>query len=633
MTTVLSYPGIKHTGIHDKSARQPERLPDLVSQHTPLFMCLAQMGSDKLQVIQSNEFVSLYGDETLVPNSQYYTHQSEAIATAIAAGNSTIAIQRIIPDDALKASVSLGVESVLGENWFISNIKDARDSLTYTPVMEATINAAGQFGNQYRFDITKADRLTRYQLGISRDVQFYKFRLLKLNTSGTGMITIPNTFGSYETLFCLCPDTIGNTNVDYYLPERIKACYIDRDIGDYDDAILGSFRFYIENFTKLVKASSKYNPQLEIWNQDLDTIFGSDITLVGITNELFDFEFTGGSDGIENDTIDYITKRLNRIKVYDDKCRDFLLSLTNSNAFTDDAKYPYTTLYDTGFSFDTKLAMRTIMNTRRDVWIGLSCFTVADYFLGEDGEQFFNYVPEQNEQSLQGIASRLQAAFRLYPESYEFGTTAVRAIIHKNSGVINNSLYKKRRSIIIDTIHKVCKYMGAADGKFKQRWMFDGDDESLRLLSGWSNLDCTYQPPHIKTLSQQNGLTYVEAYDTSSFYVPYYQTIFDDNTSVLNDFVTMVICCNLERLGLQAYRKYAADNSLTPTKRAEKTSLFIEQKSKDQYHGRVTVTAKSLPPNVNSGDIVTRTIVSLYADKALTENTFIVETHRRGAAV
>lgn len=629
MNAINVYPGINHRGINDQSARQPERQRELISQHTPLFMILSEQGPESLQVINSNQFVGLYGQESLTANSRYYTHQSEAVQTAIEAGNATIAIKRIVPDEAMTASVSLGIEELTGNHWFVSSIQAARTSSTYKPVMESKLNSPGEHGNKYRFVLSKTDSSTRHLLGVKDDVVFYRFQLLKINETGTGTTPIPNQFGEYDTLFCFRPDTIGRGGINYYLPDRIKECYVEREMGQLDDAVIGSFSFYIDNFTELAKTSSKFNPNLAVWNQDLDTLFGSNLTILGITEGLFEFTYSDGSDGLEKDMTDYITKRLARIQVYDSKCREFLLSLTDANPYTDDAKYPYSTLWDTGFSFDTKLAMRTIMDTRRDVWVGLSCFTVADNYLTMSGDEMFAYVPDQDEQALQGIASRLQAAYRLYPESYEFGTTAVRAIILKNSGVRNNSMYKKRRSIAIDTLWKVSKYMGAADGKFKQEWAIDGDNAKTRLLDGWSELNCHYQPPHIKTLSQQNGLTYAEPFDTSRYFIPYYQTIYDDPTSVLNDFITMVICCRLERLGLQAYRKYGTDGSLTPLKRAEKTRSFIEREAKDSFHGRVTIEAESIPPDSDSGDTVTRTVARLYTDKAPVENEYIIETRRR----
>lgn len=629
MNAISSYPGIKLEGINDKSAVQPQVPRDPISQHTPLFMVLAEMGTEDLQVINSNQVVDLYGQQTLTPNSQFYTHQSEALQTAIEAGNATVAIKRIVPDDVIKASVSLGVDSLIGDDWFISSIDDANTSETYTPIIETRLNSAGAFGNEYFFKISKLPENTRHFLGITEDVVMYQLRLMKVSASGRGSINVPNKFGSSETYFCLRPDTIARDGTDYFVNARMNKCFTEREIGELNDAIIGSFDFHIENFTALVKASANYEAEKEVWNQDLDTIFGTQMTLTGITNEAFDFTYTGGSDGLEKDSVDYISKRLKRIKVYDDKCRDFLMSLTNANPYTDDARYPYSTLWDTGFSFDTKLAMRTLMNSRRDVWVALSCFTVADNYTGAEGEEFFGYVPEQDEQSLQGIAARLQAAFRLYPESHDFGTTAVRAIIFKNSGVINNSLYKKRRSIAIDTLWKVCKYMGAGDGNFKREWAIDSSDARVKLLHNWSEINCIYQPTHIKTLSQQNGLTYVEAFDTKNYFIPYHQTIYDDPTSVLNDFITMTICCYLEKLGLIAYRKYGMDNTLTPTKRAEKVSSFIEKEAKDCYHGRVVVEAESIPPTATSTDTVTRTVARLYTDKAKISNSYIVETHRR----
>lgn len=628
MTTVTTYPSITLEGINDKSARTVPLGRAPLSQHTPLFAILTKMGRPGVNVIPANNFVALYGSDTLEPTSDYYMHQSEAVSVCIGAGNSTIAVNRIIPKGARTATVSIGVDSVLPDDWFMSDIETARTSDTYVPILEASMDNEGEWGNNYGFTITKGTDLERRMAGIPDDVEIYKFRFLSVDKYTHDTTVIPNLNGDYGTLFTFKPETMGRGEINYFLNDRIRECFHQTDVEIDGAPLLKSFRFYIENFADVAKQSPNYDTDKELWNQNMDLLFGNDLVMFNLFSGDHHIQFSGGSDGLESDLTSYITKRLERVKIYDEGVREFFNSLTEDNHYTDPAKYPYSTLWDTGFSYDTKLAMRTVMNTRRDVAVVASCFTVADYVGGDDEEtsRSFTYMPVQTEDMIQGMASKLQAAFRLFPESWRYGTAALRATIIKNSGVINNSPYKKRRSVAISVIEKVSKYMGSGTGKWKREHAID--DENNRVLTGWSSLDARYQQPNVKILNAENGLTIVDTLDTSRYYFPYYQTIYNDPTSVLNDFVTMMACCWLEKLGMEAHRRFGGDMSVGRIKQLERINGFLLEETKHAFHGRFTIIPETDYLNEETGLDMMDIVLRIYAEKSKTSNTFTIEANR-----
>lgn len=626
MTIVNTYPSIQLNGINDNSARTVPLERTLLSQHTPLFAILAQMGRPGINVMASNNFTSLYGTQTLESTGDYYNHQSEAVATSIGAGNATIAVNRIIPSDARTATVSLGVDSLIPTEWFIADIETSRTSNTYLPILEAQMDNEGEWGNHYGFTINQATAIEARLAGLPENINVYKFKLLKVDEYTGDVSPIPNLYGDYATLFTFKPETNGRGDINYFLNDRIKECYHQSDDNITKTPLIKSVRFYIENFAELVTTSPNYNPQKELWNQDMDTLFGTSMVMFNVFSGDHYIQFSGGSDGLNSDLTSYIVKRLERVKIYDEGVREFFNSLTEDNSYTDPAKYPYSAVWDTGFSYETKLAMRVVMNTRRDVAIILSCFTVADYGTDDVGDTVFDYIPPQTEEQLQGMAVRLQSAFRLYPESWRFGTAALRTTIIKNSGVIINSTNKKRRSVAIALIEKVSKYMGSGSGKWKKEYAID--TEANRVLEGWAGLDAGYQRPNVKLLNSENGLTIVESLDTTRMYFPYYQTIYPDHTSVLNDFITVMACCWLEKIGMDAWRRFGGDGKVGRIKQLERVNKFLLDETKHAFDNRFTIIPRTNYTDEETGFSSTDIVLEIYAEKAKTSNTFTIEANR-----
>ena len=97
MTTVNAYASFTNTGIRDKSTIPNPILEENISQFTPLFAVVTAMGRPGVRIINSSNFVTNYGEESLDPNGDYYNHQTEALKVCIENNNSTVAIKRVIP--------------------------------------------------------------------------------------------------------------------------------------------------------------------------------------------------------------------------------------------------------------------------------------------------------------------------------------------------------------------------------------------------------------------------------------------------------------------------------------------------------------------------------------------------------
>lgn len=625
MTTVNAYASFTNTGIRDKSTIPNPILEENVSQFTPLFAVITAMGRPGVRVINSSDFVTNYGEESLDPNGDYYNHQTEALKVCIENNNSTVAINRVIPKTAETASYSLGVDITFPDDWFSGAIHYNKRDDTYIPILDITADNPGEWGNKYGFSIKPATYREMIPLGLTVETKVYKFRLYRIEDYTT-LIPLTNLQGNYDTFFTFKPDTIGRGGINYYIEEALNNAYYQPDETLVRTPVLGKTVFHFDNFVDLLQRHPNYDESLPVWNQDLTNFYGTDLVMF----QPFDGEhyhvLSGGQDGFEDNMYEYVRRKLSNLKIYDQGVFDFLNSLTEDNAFSDIAKYPYSCVIDTGFSVRTKLAMRTVLNTRRDVWCLASCFTVADYFTAEDGSEFFQYVGPQDEASILAMGSRLESAFSLYPESYKYGTSAVRTIIIKNAGVLNNAEHNRRRTLGIALLKQLVPFMGGGNGEWNAEYALDSDRN--KVIAGWSDVDGISITSDSRLSASENGLSYVEWMDTKHLFFPYLRTIYPDPTSVLCDFLTMVACCYLEKVGAEGWRRHSG-TQVSSAKRRELVTNFILDKVRNRFNGRYEFRARVDDNAVLSN--VTDIVIEIYADKVKISNLFTIEAHRAGA--
>lgn len=624
MSTAISTIKFNNTGIKDNSAITLQPSQETTAQFTPLFPLMTEKGPEDLQVINVDQFRHIYGDKSLEVNGPYYTHQTSALVECIRKGISTVAVKRVIPPTARKASLGVGIDTVFPGQWVADNIQLAHVDGGFEPIMEITTSSKGKWGNEYGAYITEADARQIARLQLLENVKVYNFRLVKYDPHTFRYTPILNRYGELETQFTLKPQTLSRSGIDYFFNEQIHANYIHVNDDEAKVPVIAEAKFNIDTFKKVAQASSKYDRSKALWDQEIHTLYDKEHVGFRLFKDEHPLQFMGGDDGINTRSMTYVTEALQRLKVYDDTVFEFLDSLTDGNPFTDLAKYPYTTIIDTGFSYRTKLAVTTFLNTRRDCWAMMSTFMVADHTTDGSGKEIFAYVPKQTEQQRQAIGARLTSAFRLFPDSHKFGTAAFRTIITKNTGIQKNSEDYSRQSMNVYLAGELAAYMGSPDEIWRENYAID--NESNRIIDGWTDIDVGYQAPTIREMDATNSLTAVENFDRKRQYIPYIRTIYPNHTSVLADFLTMCACCFLDRLGARAWRTYL-NVPMTDAKRMETIIEFINRGVENKFNNRfefiprVTFSTRG----VLSEDVV----VEIHAPKLKVSTDFTIETNRR----
>ena len=161
----------------------------------------------------------------------------------------------------------------------------------------------------------------------------------------------------------------------------------------------------------------------------------------------------------------------------------------------------------------------------------------------------------------------------LYPESATFGTSVMRGMITAGSGYLINSLYTKRVPLTYEIVIKASRYMGASNGAWKSGFAFDR--APLNLVTEIKNIDVTWVPASTRNTLWAVGLNFVLNYQVRTQFFPALQTVYENDTSVLNSFFTVVAISYLNKIAHAAWREFSGSVSLTNAQLEEKVNNFI----------------------------------------------------------
>lgn len=195
------------------------------------------------------------------------------------------------------------------------------------------------------------------------------------------------------------------------------------------------------------------------------------------------------------------------------------LDTTPIPSITDEARYPITHMYDSGYSIATKNKLIDFMSVRRDVKVDM-CTQVW-------GE------PANDADADQSVGAALRTRARLHPESSLFSTEVVRCSIYQQSGtLITDRNITNAVPIILDRMRKRCRH----ESSQKVR----GLPVNLPASSVdiFTNISWTPATDAQKQRSWNTGLNYVQHYDSARVHFPDYRSVHPHDNSVLSDEIT-----------------------------------------------------------------------------------------------
>lgn len=687
-----SAPRVESLGTRDFSQRTVPTNFQNLPQHLPKFYIFAEKGPIGPYYVDLSRYslTELYGTETFNTESKYYTHSTPFIEKTAAAANNMV-VHRLLPSDAKDvANIALYLDvlpttlPVYQKNTDGSIARDTNgnpiqkldtngnpvtvsgykvkwvtdytvansgtyqrglliqrpgtqlDTTTNTqsiqyPIFEFSAADAGEYGNRVAVRMwpalkTDIDPFPDLVFSDAKNYPYY-FQLYKLADPLTGrMEVIFNNLPSVYNKFILDPlakDPASGDAID--LGYIVQTKYIDQ-ANNYKNE-LGNVYVYNTNITTLL--TQFYNAEKANTDAYTDSLINT------IDNNIFAMNMLSftNSNGSPYNTVMLVdandstrlTKNTNVFlkgafdgtmneNIFDTLVYNDLLNYGNSlHEYQDLVKHPESIIYDTGFKLATKKALGNFISKRKDTFIVGSTYAFNAPSLTVD-EQY-------------SVAVALKTAYQLYPESVVFGTQTMRAAILSGSGYIVNSNYKKRTPLSYDFLYKAALYMGASNGKWKNGFLFDKEPNSV--ITELKNIDVTWIPSAVRSTMWSVGITFPLNFEINKQFYPAVRTIYENNTSVLNNFFTAMAIAYLNKIAHAAWRKFTGSISLTNAQLEEQVNKFVEQAVIDAFDNLYVIKPNATVTEMDALKGYSWTLpIKIYANNMKTVLETYVEAYR-----
>lgn len=689
MTSITSAaPRIYQTGIKDKSRRTISPVREQIPTFLAKVYGFAKSGPTDPQLVVGNSRTLLYGTESFDPRSKYATHTTVLSNTLNAKGNTQM-FQRLVPADAgpkstvrvsldlLKTQIPVyernadgsikrdedGLAIETGDEvegykarWIVKKVgaagqtvvpefglavqgpgsqTDGVEQSVLYPFFDAEVPYFGEDGNNagLRIWAQTTKGLNPLDDRLLTEGKVYPFRIAALKRDdvlSTGRI-VRTRFDETSVQVCLKPGAIDrNTDKNLYVGDVFISEYEDLDnvnlppirgpFGEfftYDASITAALDLIYaaeaplaDNFSDISGDSvalERYliNPFSGVSSQNvpyqsfiLDTA-GTDTVRL---SENSVFYARGGSDGTMDEEIlgELVAAE---VAEYANPNSELMNSVVHCESV----------LIDSGFPLETKYALVNFIAVRKDTAVILSTHDTLGRTLTPSEES--------------SLAIALRTRVQLYPESAIHGTHVVRGMVVGHSGVFMDSTYPKRLPLTLEIAKKAADYMGAGDGRWKSGLSFSA--APLSVVTSFKDVNATFKPDSVRNADWKNCLVIVQNFERRSVFFPALKTVYDDDTSVLNSFFTMMACVELEKVGYRSWLRFTGtDNKSNPVLKRD-VEAFINDDVKDRFDNRFTII-----PEVYFTQADTErgyswsTRIKLYADNMKTVNTFELESYR-----
>lgn len=274
-----------------------------------------------------------------------------------------------------------------------------------------------------------------------------------------------------------------------------------------------------------------------------------------------------------------------------------------------------TTFYDPGFSLATKKELVNFIAIRKDTNIALS--THDDALGAKD-------LPLSD---VRAIGNALKTRLQLAPESDYYGTPVARAIVLMGTGLLRDGSSELRIPLTYELAIKAADMMGASTGLWNGKAIFDKYPNST--LTYLTDYHPEFIPSGIKPTLWMEGLVWAQPLDRSSYQIPALQTIYDDDTSVLNNYFVMMALGECTKSGDRVWRKHVGTANMTNDEFIEAVEATAASDIAGVFDGVVSV---AVTCNIDSEDekrgYSWHMVYKLYGDNLKTVGVMSTEVYR-----
>ena len=622
-------------GTEDLSTRQVTAAAEELPQHLPKVYIFAKKGPTSPQLVVGDSRTLMYGDESFDLRSKYANHTTVLSNTVNAQGNSQM-IERLQPTDAKPpASIRLYLdvlETLVPEyqrNTDGSYFVDAAGDKVLTGQSIAGFKVKWvvdkvYFDAENGSDFGKANSKAGNQVNPDTNTQSTRYPILDLEAPYFGedgnnngiRLWAPTTEDSTSIdptiledvkemvypfrMSCVYRATLTSTpkfTVTQYAEKYVDICFKPGVINKRVDKQVYFEDVFIQAYQDLENEAlpPMYGPfgrshvyqdtldglLIDFYNAELPYVDGfSDFKSVDGEEHRFNFVSGQTSGGVpyHSFVVSYADADAVRLSenstIYAQGGSDGTMDLDMLNLLVkeavgeyanplsflqDTAKYPESIIWDSGFALETKYALASFIAIRKDTAVVVSTFDAGG--------------PSMTASEDSSLAIALRTRFQMFPESDYFGTPVMRAMIVGRDGKMLNSQYTGRLPLTIELASKSAAYMGAGNGKWKAGFNFDHAPASQ--VEMFQDISATFTPASVRNKDWAAGLNWVQSFGRRSNFFPALKTVYDNDTSVLNSFFTMMACVELQKVGERAWRQFSGVSSLTNAQLKERVEEFV----------------------------------------------------------
>lgn len=680
-TVVNGAPMTYFYGTDDQSTRRLQREPEARPTHLPMIWTYAKKGREDVYFVVGGSRSTIFGEETFDLRSKYATHAT-VLANVINAQGNLCAIRRVRPLDAngpatirisldvletqipeyernsdgsyrydsfgqkiesgnsidgfqvkfvaTSASANFGeATQAAGDQTDINNSTQS----TLYPLFDLEVDSFGSYGNNLGVRIWAATSNSSSPLDerLVSNQKVYPFRIAAVERKdplSTGK-NVETQGGEQYLEVSLKPDMVNPYNDrDLYLGDVFLPAYEDtRSPGmppQYGP--FGRMRIYQENIDELLQkfydAEVPYADQFsDFWEEENEQyrfnifsgmstmavpyhsyVFNNEDANSVVISEHGTIYATGGSDGTMNEQL-----------FAELVAADVVNFADRNHKYQNTARYPVSHFYDSGFPLETKYALCSALAIRKDTVVILSTYDVLGTGLSSADES--------------SIAIALKTRLQMYPESEYFGTSTMRGIVVPRFGERINTQYRKKLPLTIELASKSARYMGASNKIWDGTENFEGDPNNR--VTDFTNINNTWTPAHIRNKDWDNGLVAVLDYDRSEAFFPAYKTVYDNDTSVLNSYITVCAIAELQKIGEEVWRELSGRSDLTEAQLVKEVQDRYNEKTTNLFDARYVITPRAyFTADDRSRGYSWTTEVTIYSPTMYTVQKLIVVARR-----
>lgn len=683
MSTVKNgAPRFLFDGYDDNSRQQLTVAPLQLPTHLPLFLLRTSWGPEDDQIVSGDSLKLLYGKDVYDRRAGYFCHQSLLSEAVNAAGNSQM-VCRIVAEDApppagstvwaeyvidtlpnydrnsdgsykvdaagarvvnaLKPTIKgcrvrifntplLGGvmgQQVIGTGEMVSEL-DASAGIT-VPLFETQRPFRGKAGDLGGYRLTaptqKSPGGTRDDLIEDQRAFLYRFQAMARSDARSSAQIQQTIAGDQTVTFSFKDDVYDKlTNVEYGIGDVLLQAYNAKstDGNPHTYGTFSDFHVYKENletFLRAIHAEEIVHGTAGDDAEDFHMVnFLTGQSYLGYPYYTIAIEspanggtlFTestvhfaqGGGDGNLDDA------------AYDKAVGAWLDGfMQNPARLWDPFRVPMSVMYDSGFSLETKLKFPAMLDHRDDIYLVMSTQVWG--------------MPMNSEAEDYSIGVAIKNELLSYPESVLYNTGCCRAMILGHAGTMPAAKVKSVVPLTFKWAGDCAAYMGTGNGI----WITEKkpDAPGNNVVKGYTEINARAKTDIMVDNFWNNGICWAQYKDRRDQFVPAYQTVYEDDTSVLNSAMNMIIAVDIVKVCRAVWTELVGITDLTDAQFIQRSNDKIAKAVAGKYDGRVTIVPRTYFTEAdNKRGFSWSCDIDMYMGNLRTVGSFTVRANRLG---